>query len=443
MSAKWKTPVVENLRVIVFIVMVLSIGVLSVCTACMKGVQSNESWVVQGVPVSGYFPDRFSKFDHVIVELLKKHDVPAASIALSKDGRLVLARGYGWKCRAFKEPTQPYSLFRIASVSKPITAVAVMKLVEEGKLCLQDRAFGILDLKPLQCEVADARINSITIQHLLEHSAGWDRGASFDPLFSVVPLAQLPDDLRPPSCETLIQFMLGKRLNFNPGSQHAYSNLGYCVLGEIIEEVSGMSYEQYVQSHVLAPAGISAMRIGGTRAEERVEGEVCYYDYEGAHQAPSVYPEGLESVPQPYGSFYLPANAANGGWIASTIDLTKFMLAVDGQPSPKDILENGTIKLMWSRPDLEEWELNGEDYYGFGWEVSQIGSRKIYHHNGAMAGTRSVIGITADGFTGAVLLNSDPKDGAELENAIVQAILSLFDSDVAWPEEDLMERFDQ
>lgn len=421
--------------------MTFSLLVLFFCVACSKGVQPIETWVVGGVPVSGAFPKRFEEFDRVVVDLLKKHDVPAASVALSKDGRLVLARGYGWTCRETGEPTQPDSLFRIASSSKPITAVGVMKLVEEGRLCLEDRAFEILEVDPLQGLVADERIYDITIRHLLEHSAGWDRRVSFDPLFSVIPLARLPDDLLPPTCETLIRFMLGVRLNFSPGSRHAYSNLGYCVLGEIIEEVSGMPYEEYVQQQVLVPMGINSMRIGGTLVEERVEKEVCYYDYDGAMHLPSVYPDDPQSVPQPYGNFYMPANAANGGWIASAIDMIRFMLAVDGQPTPPDLLTLESIRSMRARPDLAQWEPDESDYYALGWEVSQIGSRLAWHHNGAMAGTRSIIGITSDGYAAAVLFNSDPKDGSELENAIVEALLALFDSDIDWPEINLLDQF--
>lgn len=422
-------------RWLIFILVVLLLS-----TACKKDIQLFDTWMVEEMPVSGSIPKQYEEFDKVVVDLLKTHNVPGASVALSKDGRLVLARGYGWMCRDTEKTTKPDSLFRIASVSKPITAVGVMKLVEEGKLCLEDHAFEILDIDPLQGEITDERINDITIRQLLEHSAGWDRGVSFDPLFSVIPLTRLPNDLRPLSCETLIRFMLSTRLNFTPGSRYAYSNIGYCILGEVIEEVSGMPYEEYIQHQVLAPLGITSMRIGGTLEEERVEREVCYYDYDGAYQSPSVYADGPRSVPQPYGSFYIPANAANGGWIASSIDLIRFMLAVDGQPVPPDIISKETIRLMRSRPDLEDWEASESDYYALGWEVSQIGSRMAWHHNGAMAGTHSLIGLTSDGYSAAMLFNSDPKNGTELENAMVEAVLALIDNETSWPETDLLDK---
>lgn len=421
------------------IIMGVMISLISV--GCNQDNLQNETWLVDGVPVSGLYADQYTEFDQVVVDLLKTYNVPAASVALSKDGRLVMARGYGWSCREAQEPVQPDSLFRIASVSKPITATAVMNLVEEGKLCLGDRAFEILDLKPLQGEIVDERIFDITIRQLLEHSAGWNRGVSFDPLFSVVPLARIPDEMHPPSCKTLIRFMLGARLNFTPGTRHVYSNLGYCILGEIIQEVSGMPYEEYVQRELLAPLGITSMRIGGTMAKERFDKEVCYYDHEGAYQLPSVYPDGPKMVQQPYGSFYLPANAANGGWIASSIDLTRFMLAVDGQPDPRDLLAEETIKSMRARPNLDSWESDDMYYYALGWEVSHIGSRTAWHHNGAMAGTRSLIGLTSDGYSAAVLFNSDPKNGGELENTLVEAILGLIDSDQDWLESDLMDQY--
>jgi N-acyl-D-amino-acid deacylase len=116
-------------------------------------------------------------FDELIESLLRKYDLPGAALAVVKDGRLVVARGYGLADKEQRRAVQPDSLFRIASLSKPFTSAAILTLVERGRLRLDDRAFPLLALG----EPSDPRLNTITIRELLLHAGGWDRDASFDP----------------------------------------------------------------------------------------------------------------------------------------------------------------------------------------------------------------------------------------------------------------------
>src|SRR5437773_3409004 len=221
----------------------------------------------------------FTAFDREIQKFMSARNVPGGALAVVKDGRLVYTRGYGWADRENKVPVKPTSLFRIASISKPFTAVAVLKLIEEQKLGLDAPVWDLLD--PASWvpggKNSDERWKQITARHLLQHTGGWDRDKSFDPMFRSREIAKTFEVPSPPAPRVIIRYMLGKPLDFVPGTRYAYSNFGYCVLGRVIETIAGTSYEKFVQGKVLAPIGIRQMRIGASVADKRVEGEVRYY----------------------------------------------------------------------------------------------------------------------------------------------------------------------
>ena len=117
-------------------------------------------------------------------DLMARWELPGGQVALAKDGRLVLNRGYGLADVDAGEPVQPTSLFRIASVSKPITAVAVLQLAAKGRLRLDDRVMDHMRLTPLLAPGArpDPRWGRVTVRHCLQHTGGWDRNRSYDPI---------------------------------------------------------------------------------------------------------------------------------------------------------------------------------------------------------------------------------------------------------------------
>ena len=380
------------------------------------------------------------EFDELIPALLEKWEIPGAAIAVSKDGQLVYAKGYGLADVENEEPVLPDSMFRIASVSKPVTAVAILTLVEDGLLDLDERAFDILDhFEAHNGEVLDARINEVTVRQLLHHSGGWDRDKSYDAMFISERVAAQLNSPGPVVCADVISFMLGQPLDFDPGTQYAYSNFGYCILGRIIEEKTGQPYEEYVKENVLTPLGITRMQIGGTLLEDRVDGEVRYYGYPGQGLAYSVFPDGPQRVPWPYGGVYLEALDSHGGWIASTTDLVRFVTALDGN-KPPSVLEAETIELMLSRPDPP---LRDTSYhYGMGWSVRPVRNDANWWHGGSLPGTRSLLVHTYHGFTWAALFNSRPKEGVEFGGGEVDRLMwegvGAVDD---WPSHDLFPEF--
>jgi CubicO group peptidase (beta-lactamase class C family) len=210
------------------------------------------------IPMTGRPMPRLKRFDSVMVALIAKHGFPGASLAMAREGRLVFARGYGFADLKSRAPVRPAMQFGIGSVSKTITAVAVLKLFESGKLGLDDRAFEILsDLKPLAGAKVDPGHRRITVRMLLNHSSGYEDGTHVAAAAQAFGIAR--DDL---TADQLVRYGLGRPLEYAPGTEARYSNAGYVVLGQIVARLSGQPYEDYVTRQVLAPLGIRHAALG-------------------------------------------------------------------------------------------------------------------------------------------------------------------------------------
>jgi len=246
-------------------------------------------------------PGYFGGLERRLERFIRRWEIPGASVAIARNGKLVYAGGMGYADMDTETPAEPLHLFRIASVSKLITAAAVFHLVDEGKLSLDSRVFGpegILDTT-LYPDIADPRALQITVGHLLDHSGGWTTRWG-DHMFIPDVIAEEMGVPPPPSIETIIAFALGKPLHFTPGSWSSYSNLGYAILGEVVEQVSGMEYERYVRQELMEPLGIRDFYIAGNTREEASVREVSYYETGNAEKIPSLDGSG-ELVPRSNG----------------------------------------------------------------------------------------------------------------------------------------------
>lgn len=374
--------------------------------------------------------------DRPVRAFMKRWNVPGLALAVVDDGRLVLARGYGHADPESGEPVRPDSLFRVASASKPVTAAAVMKLVESGRLDLDEPVFrSILPGYAGRCPGdVDPGIHGITLRHLLIHASGWDSGEAADPMFNAALIARRlsVEGLTP--VEAVIQQRVCRPLDFTPGTRQVYENLNYAVLGRVIEAVTGMPYERFVRERVFLPLGIDAPRIGGGPRSKRLPGEVAYVARGGdRRRVPAVSGDPARVVPLQYGGFLLAAMDSHGGWVASALDLVRFMAGMDGHSGIEDILEAATIELMGTDPELPYRGLSADLRYAMGWYRTSEGA---WFHDGSLPGSASFIRMEADGLLYAALVNTrypNPEFGADFRATIRRAVAGV----AAWPDRDL------
>jgi CubicO group peptidase (beta-lactamase class C family) len=409
-------------------------GVLLVAGMFIFACRGAEPEIVE----TGASDPNLASFDKLMTSFVKKHELPGAALAVAKDGRVVYSRGFGYGDRDKKEPVRPTSLFRIASVSKPITAVAVLQLVEQNMLKLDDKVFDVLKLEEPKGVKFDARWRKVTILELLQHTGGWDRDKSFDPMFHSPAIVKELKIKSPADQKAIIHYMLRQPLDCDPGKEYHYSNFGYCLLGRVVEKVSGKGYEEYVQKNVLAPLGIEKMRLGKTLLSDRAENEVRYYTAKDDKATALLGPDLGKPVLEQYGAWSLEALDSHGGWLASAADLARFGSAFDN-PKKCKILTEKSIEIMFARPEGAAGKTKAgkpsDDYYGCGWEVHVEGKGQINTwHSGSLPGTSTLLVRRCDGLTWAVLFNSsDTPEKKEPIDIIDPLLHEAADAVKKWP----------
>ena len=398
------------------------------------------------IPLSGAAVPEMAAYDQAIADFMRKHAIPGGAVAVLRGGKLIYARGFGYADVETKTPAQPDALFRIASVSKPITSAAIMKLVEEGKLALDDRvAPFIAHLTPAPGATVDPRWEQITVRHLLNHTGGWDRtkpNGGFDPIDRPAVAAAAGNAPAPASAATLIRYMKGMPVDFTPGEKFAYSNFGYIILGRVIERVSGMPYAEYVRARVLQPVGANRTQQGKSLMRDALADEVKYYmPWEPglgmAALVPSVFP-GEGTVPFNYGGFHLEAGDASGGWVSSTVDLLRFLAGVDGRANRPDILGAGLVaEMTGSGPTVCA---SGACYYAAGWFVRPTQGDATWSHGGTLPGTTAMLVRTYHDFSMVGLFNARSLT-ANLEAELDAALWDALGRVTAFPTHDLFSTF--
>ena len=303
---------------------------------------------------------------------MRSYDVPGLGVAIVRQGALVYDEAFGLADKEARERLTTTHRFRIASVSKPITSVAIFSLIEQRALTLGDRVFGrggILgsDFGPLP---AGSQIDQITVEHFLTHtSGGWTNDGN-DPMF------------RQPQLDhhALITWTLKNQpLTNKPGTTYAYSNFGYCVLGRVIEKLTQRSYESFVRETILARAGVKDMEIAGNSLAERRPLEVRYYG---------------QANENPY-NMNVRRMDAHGGWLARPASLAMFTSHVDGF-SRSSILLPATIQTMTAASAANAG-------YAKGWQVNRLNN---WWHNGSLPGTITIMVRTHSQFCWAALINT-------------------------------------
>lgn len=371
---------------------------------------------------------QFAGVEKTVTSFLRKWSVAGASVAITRDGKLVYARGFGYSDTTAHEQTQPYHKFRIASLSKLITAAAIMKLHEEGKLSLNDKVFGvdaILD-DPVFVNPKDNRVHDITIAHLLSHEGGWSQRYG-DQMFMPLVVAEKMGVPPPADTKTIIRFALDKRLHFTPGTGKAYSNLGYSILGLVVEKISGMPYEDYCRKALFEPLGIYDMELAHNLPSGKSQYEVSYYEPPDIVLKPSIYGTG-QLVSPSYGGNDIEALGGAGAWLATAPDLIRLLLALDGFQTQHDILSPQSIEFMTD---------GGNGFAPVGWKTTS--SNGTWWRTGSFPGSAGVLKRQSDGIGWVVLLNSSTWNGPEIYSYINGMMSRILTEVKNWPEDDLLD----
>jgi CubicO group peptidase (beta-lactamase class C family) len=386
-------------------------------------------WQVSGTPTPDLAP-----FDDAMHTIMANHAITAGAMAVTWQGRLVMAHGYTLNPETDDIVVQPQSLFRIASVSKPITSTLINRLIQEGRLSLTDTIGEYVDLTPPPGGTADPRLATITVRNLLEHLAGFGvyDTVGYDPMFYDVDIAQALGISLPIHQHDIIEFMNGQALVTDPGTTYNYSNYGYLLLGRIIESVTGMSYSDYAAS-VLNPIGIWDMRQARALEQYRAPGEV-YYD--AGFFGPTVMDDSGDTVPYAYGAFNIENMDSHGGWIVSVVELARWLSNLDDPGAPDAILNQASIDRMYSLPENYPLPYNpGDYYYAEGWAVRDYGNeQRNTWHAGSLPSTTSYIVRTEYGWDYAVLLNRRDETGqTDYAGEVDGAMWNAFAQITQWP----------
>jgi CubicO group peptidase (beta-lactamase class C family) len=327
-----------------------------------------------------------AKVSDLIVPFMDKFDVPGASVAVSQGQTLVYQQSFGISDVQTGEKLTDSHLFRIASVTKPLTSTAIFSLVQGNLARLSDTVFGENGVlgSTYGGQPYEKYVEQITIEHLLTHTAGGWPNDSADPM----------SRFRDLSHDELISWVIHNMpLAARPGTHWAYSNFGYCVLGRIVKKLSGQEYDEYVRTQILLPCGITDMTIGGNTPRERLPNEVRYYG-----QSENPYSVNVRRMD------------ANGGWLGTAVDLVQFASQIH------KVLKSNWIETMLTPSSVYPG-------YASGWSVDARGAS----HNGSLPGTTTYLIRDDSGLCCAILTNTRRQPREVIDRELRKRTLEIAD----------------
>lgn len=345
----------------------------------------------RSVPISGKAGPGLEPLDEAILAIMDHHGIPGASLAIAKAGKLIYVKGFGWANLADDVPVEPFTIFGLASCSKPITALAILALFEQGKLDLDDRVLDLLKhLRPPKGSKVDPRLRNVTVRQCLNHTGGWDRGKGGDPMNQTPQIARKLGVPQPLTEDQFLSYMLGVALDFDPGTDMKYSNVGYIMLGRIVEKVSGQPYDEFVREAVLKPAGVQRAYVS--------EGKGRYKTGEAAS-----YLAGTNLLLPPMDLRLIRAAA---GWNTTAVDLVRVLTALDGSRG-KGLFKEKTLKMMLAPPPPPLTVRKDGTHNGLGWPTCYLGPKGIYgyFHDGQLHGQRTFMKRSDKGVNWVLLFN--------------------------------------
>ncbi|HKP81713.1 MAG TPA: serine hydrolase domain-containing protein [Pyrinomonadaceae bacterium] len=292
-----------------------------------------------------------AKIDDYIRAEMQSQQIPGVALAVVKDGNVVLARGYGFANVEHQVPVKPETIFQSGSTGKQFTATAVMMLVEEGKLSLEDKITKYFTGAP-------EAWREITVRHMLTHTSGM---TDYPPDF---------DMRRDYTEDDLFQRIKTIPLAFQPGEKWSYSNIAYVMLGILIHKVSGKFYGDFLQERIFKPLGMSTARII-SEADIIPNRAAGYRLVNGQLKNQSWVSPTLNTT-------------ADGALYLTVYDMAKW----DAALYTDKLLKRTTLEQMWTPVKLN----NGKTQpYGFGWSLGEVRGHRIIEHGGSWQGFKAQI----------------------------------------------------
>lgn len=365
------------------------------------------------------------RLDRDIENFMRKWEIVGASLAIMKNDKLIYCKGYGYADKDAEEKCDVKHIFRLASISKLITATAIMKLAEEDKLSLNDKVFGedgiLNDSRFL--DIKDKRVRNITVENLLRHDAGFST-RSGDPMFNTTLIANKLDKKTPFTSDDVVEYASKSGLRFAPGKGYNYSNLGYVVLAKVIEKITGKEYESYIKKEIFAPVGCFDIHIANNSSKDKFENEVRYYEPSNEVQFED---EDGNLIPKSDGGNDVRLLSGAGGWVGSPAEILKFVASIDGLPGVKDILSAKSIRYMTNPPKGKK---------PIGWIRA---NDREWWRTGSMSGTSAMIKHQINGYTWMLVTNTSSWKGARFPNQINASVKKGLTRVNEWPKHDIFE----
>lgn len=328
---------------------------------------------------SDFKESRIGALNNYFSRTMQKYNVPGLSLTISKNGRKIFSRGYGHRNLQNLKPATENTLYGVGSVTKSFTALAIMQLEEDGLLRVEDRVEEHCDSFHV-----DADSGRTTISHLLYHGSGIPSlnvaevllfgGTGTDTSF--IPITNYGDFF------DLINAATDQR-HSSPGKKHLYWNEGYTILGKIIEDVTGKSYEDYVKERILNPLGMKRSTFLRKLAESDDDCSVPYYRDRDDDLKPSLIPDD-------------PLVLAPGGLLSSSLELSKYLgLWTGNNENENAILSRKRLdELIKPRIKSSFTGLSRDTRYGFGWMISDnFLGEKLVMHSGSVAASSGFVGF--------------------------------------------------
>lgn len=322
---------------------------------------------------------------------IKYDKTPGISIAIAHKGKVIYAKGFGFADLAHKDKADKNTPYHIASHSKMFTAVAIMKLVEDGKIRLDDHVVDYLPWFKAKTKHSDSA--NITIRQILSHTSGIFRDGDTPQWVT----GKFPKDLQ--------KSFSPKSLVIENSTTFKYTNYGYSLLGLVIQKASGLKYEDYVTKHIIKPLGMNN----------------TYPDYsDGIKNIATGYSADVPDTKRiAFGHYVTNAYAPATGFVSNAIDMIKFISSLSLDSDSKKVLTRESIKEM-ARPHAKTGD---KDEYGLGLDIGYFGNRKTIGHGGGFSGfvTRTILD-TKDDVSVAVFSNSLGSSASEIAEGILDSI---------------------